>query len=120
VRKRPFHLALLIFQVVWFNVIVPGHTRGVVQLPHAEQSCPACCCCCEGAAKTGNQNPATPKNPPGNCAICFFAAHLSIPPRIDFSLTRLDFLHRLDAIVKEDRVARIVIYPFDSRGPPAV
>jgi hypothetical protein len=117
VRFRPVHLFLLIFQALWLNVIVPGHTRGIVQLPNAGHSCPACCC--EQSAQTKNQKPAAPTNPPGNCAICFFAAHLSIPPKIDLSLTRLDFLHRLDAIVMEDRIARIALSPFNSRGPPA-
>jgi len=119
VRRRPLHLAVLIFQALWLNVIVPGHTRGIVQLPGSNHcstvnSCPLC----------ANEHPAGSKDAPANrssnCAICFFAAHLNVPPTIDLSLTRLDFLHRLSAIIAEDRIARIVISPFDCRGPPAI
>jgi Protein of unknown function (DUF2946) len=122
-RRRPFHLALLIFQALWLNVIVPGHQRGIVQLPnlHASAStacdsgCPFCAC---------NQgNPAKSKSPTNrseNCAICSFAAYLSVPPTIDLTPPPLRFLHRVTPQTASDLIAHIVLVPFDGRAPPVV
>jgi hypothetical protein len=118
VLKRPARFALLLFQAIWFNVIVPGHTRGIVQLPGSTsvQSCPSCCC--ETSPGTNNSKSTPPANRTGNCAICFFAAHLTIPPTIDLSLPRLNFLHRLNAEIAEKSIPFTILLTFDSRGPP--
>lgn len=112
VRSRSLSFSLLVFQAVWLNVIVPGHTRGVVQLPHEATFCAECGCA------TSHPKQA-PKAPAGNCAICFFAAHLSIPPRLDFTHTRLDLLHRLEAEAYAVHVAAERFPLFHSRAPPA-
>jgi hypothetical protein len=95
-RSRALRLAVLVFQALWLNVIVPGHRRGIVQMPGAVsdpsgqntsnsstggETCPFC---------VGSPTQKTPGNPnapapAANCAICFFAAHLSVPPVIDFA-----------------------------------
>jgi len=111
----------LVFQAFWLNVVVPGHQRGIVQLPGAVAAAsryraPCLSCGCDAAPKSSKSD--SPASRSGTCAICFFAAHLSIPPTVDLSLARLNFLHRLRPMVEEDRIARIVVTPFDSRGPP--
>src|SRR5205823_4516041 len=87
---RPGHIALLIFQAVWLNVIVPGHTRGSVALPgSAPYACadsPIAHRCCHAPAP--KDDPPSPGNR-GKCAICFFAARLSTPPAIDATLAAL-------------------------------
>jgi len=69
-RWRPFHLALLIFEAILFNVVIPGHTRGIVQLPGSpEAKACGCCACCgsrPASGKTGD-----PLRKANNCAICF-------------------------------------------------
>jgi hypothetical protein len=117
VRRRGLHFAILIFQALWLNVIVPGHQRGIVQLRGSEKTQPAACPYC-------TQQQSTPKNgkplpPEGNCAICFFAAHLSVPPVTDLSLQPLQLLHRLSGETAKNLFSRLISLPFDGRGPPA-
>src|SRR4051812_44045828 len=83
---RAARLALLIFQAVWLNAIVPGHTRGVVQLPVGESSgqSQTSCCAERGRAGPESRSPA-PARQTGNCAVCFFAANLSPPPMLDLT-----------------------------------
>jgi hypothetical protein len=93
-RSRGFRLALLAFQFLWLNVIVPGHRRGVVLLPGT--GCSACesaavpsehpvkpvrSCCSHHPGKT----PAVPSGNADHCAICFFAARLSPAVAVDFT-----------------------------------
>jgi hypothetical protein len=87
-RSRHFRVAMLVFQFVWLNVIVPGHRRGVVALPGGH-----CAACEEGAAR--NSQPTCPSDsksgrhlpgdPAAHCAICFFAARLSPAVAYDFT-----------------------------------
>jgi hypothetical protein len=117
-RRRGLHFAILIFQALWLNVVVPGHQRGIVQLPGSEKTQPAACPFCaqqEPAPKNGK-----PIGPEGNCAICFFAAHLSVPPVVNLSLQPLRLLHRLPDETAENLFSRLICLPFDGRGPPAV
>jgi len=81
--RRAFRIALLVFQAVWLNIIVPGHTRGVVALPGTASPSPACCCC--GGERGDASHHAPVGDPAGHCAICYFAACLFLPPPIDFA-----------------------------------
>ena len=73
-------MAVLLFQAVWLNAIVPGHRRGAVEVPGAE--CMACKVtvpqheCCPEMADEALAKPAAPisKDPVAHCAICYFAA----------------------------------------------
>jgi hypothetical protein len=122
VRSRGLHLAVLIFQALWLNVIVPGHQRGVVQLQGSEKvsqpvGCPFCCEC---GATSKNTKSNSPPAAPGNCAICSFAAHLCVPPVVDLSLQQLRLLHRVPGEIAENLFARSILLTSDERGPPAV
>lgn len=118
VRFRCVSFAVLLFQALWLNVIIPGHQRGIVQLQTtAAAPCPAFCCD-NAAAKDGN--PAAPEQRAKNCAICFFAAHVSLPPVFTFDHPPLGLLQRLRASRSDDLFARFVLLPFDSCGPPTL
>jgi hypothetical protein len=117
VRWRPLHLAILLFQFFWLNVIVPGHRRGMVQMPGSPAACP-CCCCDAPITKSPNSKSQAPAGNPGNCAICNFMAHLTLPAPIDFSLAPLRFLHHISPERAVSLAARRVLLPFDGRGPP--
>jgi hypothetical protein len=94
-RWRPGHLAFLVFQALWLNVILPGHTRGSVTLagadcescaaalegPHAVAVAVAGRCCSTSPAPRQHQNHPTPKQK-ANCAICAFAARVTPPPPV--------------------------------------
>jgi hypothetical protein len=121
VRRRWLTISVILFQAAWLNVIVPGHTRGAVQLPGAT----ARCCCCDGggtsdggAPKRGT--PVTPQQRTSNCAICFFCAHLSLPPAFVIDLSPLNMLLNLLQDRHADLCPRIVLVPFDSCGPPVL
>ncbi len=125
-RCKPFNLFLLAFQFAWFNAILPGHTRGQVAMPDygaassaaspdatvaAEApSCPLC---------SGGGKPAKKGDPARHCAVCFFAAHLHVPPPIALIHSPLGRATGAAPIAAErcdpvDRPAR-----YRSRAPPA-
>jgi hypothetical protein len=117
--RRIAVILLVIFEALWLNVILPGHTRGMVTMPCCACECsaaPAGACphCCEASGAPHKPTPADR----ANCALCFFAAHLSIPPTIDMSAPKLRFLNYVGAESAKHLFARQVILPFDGTGPP--
>ena len=122
-RLRPFHLALLAFQVLWLNVIVPGHTRGIVKLPgspaDAPQSCPMCDAAKAATPTKGTDGTKGKGDPVDGCAICFFAAHLATPPVIDLAPPPLGLAERLDPPAETQRPDCRPIGTHRSRAPPA-
>jgi len=113
-RSRGLCLAFLIFQALWLNVIVPGHRRGTVQLPGA---CPLCASSPVHSHSSGSDSP-TPDSSAATCAICSFAAHLSLPPAIDLAPAPTRFLHRLGDDIPEALHLPLLPASFDARGPP--
>ena len=124
-RRRWFSLAIALFEAFFLNVVVPGHQRGVVQLPGSDsssgQSCPFCCCGQNSSPANSklSQDNNSPKRA-GTCAICAFAAHLSVPPVFNFSLAPLMPLGPLEIRGASLPIAGSVQLPFNERGPPAV
>jgi len=119
--RRAGILALVIFELIWLNVIIPGHTRGCVTMScgcSEAAGAPACPLCAAEAAKNSHHSP-TPTDRE-HCALCFFAAHLSIPPAIDLSAPKLRFLNYVGADAARHLFAREVILPFDGTGPPSL
>jgi hypothetical protein len=115
-RRGWFSLAFAIFQTVWLNVVIPGHQRGVVQLPGAASACP-CCCCAD--AHGGNSDSKSLPAKPGQCALCFFAAHLSTPPVLNISLPPLRLLQLVQPEKQSSLLHQSCLLSYDSRGPPS-
>lgn len=132
-RRRLGTISLILFQVVWLNVILPGHRRGVVTLPGtaaaANTNCesppqPAHGCCKAAPAISGtdgasDQQPAKPGNA-ANCAICQYAAGLVVPHTIDVvpapvGLAEASRLVR-SRTVEDQPLART----YDACGPPVL
>ena len=97
---RTGRIALVIFQAFWFNIVLPGHTRGIIKVP----GCPACaaesqeasCPLCRQAAATKSHDPRhAPADPAANCAICAFAATCTFAAPPDLSLPPLTFVRRI-------------------------
>jgi hypothetical protein len=120
-RSRAFRMALLVFQAIWLNAIVPGHTRGVVTLTGSEQrgttmAAGAHCCPAKGSSK----NPAAPAKGSGNCAVCYFAARITPPPVIDLTLPPLMRTEvRVEVLPASADSAPLAATLFE-RGPPGV
>lgn len=126
-HSRALRIAILLFQASWLNVVVPGHTRGCVALPG--ESCPACgqragdagSSCCDmpdGQPAASHSHPTPRHDPARHCAICYFAARLSLPVVFDFTHPPLG----LSGVVAPEQVWQIVSIPFaatyDGRAPP--
>lgn len=66
---------LALYVLVWFNAVVPAHTRGVVTMPgdNSEQKVAAGGGCCHADDSDSSSDKPTRKQQ-RNCAVCFVAA----------------------------------------------
>ena len=86
IASNPLRLAVLIWFAGWLVLVMPGHKRGIVQMPggQSEQAAASCCepqpSCCTPAESP--QSPPRPTDPAKHCAICFLKAHLTNPPPV--------------------------------------
>jgi hypothetical protein len=107
---RLMRISAAFFWFFWACVIVPGHTRGVIQLDNK----PTHAACCH------TPNSPSPKSVPSskNCAICFVAAKLgnqTLPPP---AALQLPFAYRAAAPQAIEAPSLQLILPFHTRGPP--
>ena len=118
-RRRPGCIFLLLFQVLWLNVVLPGHTRGMIALPGsgggASAQTKAGCC-----NKHHEKDQVPVKSRTGTCAVCFFAARLSLPDVIDLTPPALGLVDIVDIEGAQGVYFPQVAIPFDHRGPPHV
>ena len=112
---RSIRIFLASYLFIWFTFIIPGHRPGIIT---ADGKPPECCCCCCGGGANAQQTPNSPTRA-SHCAICDFAAHLTVPPPVDLTLPPLCRCQRIILPAVHDLIARIVLNPFDGRGPPA-
>jgi hypothetical protein len=129
-RWRPGHLAFLLFQAIWLNVVLPGHTRGIVTLAGA--SCSACatqagddagraaankhCCSASPASHQARHDP-TPRQK-ANCAICAFAARITPPPPISVIPQHAGPAIALTPPLRQAAVSLELIPTYYGNGPP--
>jgi hypothetical protein len=118
---RALRWCFILLQVVWLNVVLPGHTRGVVTLPGTsvarETASPHACCGGAARPKTNDPSSPTPRER-AHCAVCFFAAHMAPPAPVVCELLPHGLVEQLaprpsPAVVS---VERPTIYL--GRGPP--
>src|SRR3954471_16463047 len=111
--RRTFTIILLLVEAMFFNVVIPGHARGMIELPGSAPG-PACC-----AAKHGkpNQTPCDSKRA-AHCAVCAFAARMTVPPVVDFVLPPSGFVETVTtrAIAPIDVTSYPL--PYFGRAPP--
>lgn len=94
-RCRTFRLSLLLFQILWLNVIVPGHRRGAVSVEGGRcEHCAAIADSESGATsnrlaachrRASHHLPTAPSDGAAHCAICFFAARISPAIAVDYT-----------------------------------
>lgn len=133
--SNPVRLAVLVWFAGWLLVVMPGHKRGIVQLPDAQaamqaaqqsQEEQASCCkpkppsCCDSETEADTNCEQGPLDPAKHCAICFLKAHLTdAPPAILYT----PYLGELDelAYLAEPSIANEMAAPTQLRGraPPA-
>jgi hypothetical protein len=125
IRSRSFASALLVYQFIFFNILLPGHTRGAITLDgkHTLVSVPCCCCGLENpAAKstTGKSNGVPSQRDRDCCALCHFAARVLPTQFVGFTLPKMGLLDVLPVSNPDVPVSVDVIHTYQSRGPPLV
>ncbi len=125
-RSIPLRIAILLWFSAWMIVVMPGHTRGIVQMPGSQTSDKSSCCqpkpsCCPTPNASCEQSPGQrPTDPAKNCAICFLKVRLTDPPPLTIYTPYLGELDEL-AFVIESSIADDLAAPklLRGRGPPA-
>jgi hypothetical protein len=124
--RRALRVSLLVFQALWLNVLLPGHTRGIIATPGdagapVTQAVASDCCHTDTRLpkdRPGKDAPDKPAKRAAHCAICFFAAHLSTPPVIDLSAPRLGLTGTLAPTTPTVSNAATFVATYLGRAPP--
>jgi len=124
IRSNPLRIAVLVWFAGWLVLVMPGHKRGIVEVPggDAQEVASSCCepqpSCCDAA--DGSQTTPRPTDPAKHCAICFLKAHLTNPPPVTLYTPYLGELDEL-AFAIESSIADAQAAPSRVRGraPPA-
>jgi len=122
-RSNLLRLAVLAWFAGWLLLVMPGHTRGIVELPGADSELADACCeprpsCCDAAED--DCEPPKPSDPAKHCAICYLKSHLTDPPPLVFYTPYLGELDELTYLL-QDSVFSELAAPERMRGraPPA-
>jgi hypothetical protein len=132
VRWKPFHLALLLFQFVWLNVVLPGHTRGIVTLPGATGCEMAdmprvavavavaahACCSTPKPVKSATDPHSVPAKRAAQCAICAHALRITPPPVVDLAPPRAGLLELLPPPAARSARSSDFFATYLGRAPP--
>lgn len=118
--------AILIWQVYWLNLYLPGHTRGSITVAGSccametaaeESNLPACCRLEKAAEKQKDSSSPTPRQK-SNCAICKLVHGYSLPPLYCFDFRPTGFC----LVAGISWSAQVSLLPFDFPfypvGPP--
>ena len=128
--RRAIHWTVLGFAALWFNVVLPVHTRGMLTLgpapapaQRAAQNAAHACCATSGhasrpASKAPGHCPDGHGRRGGACAVCFFMAGLSTPPAVTSVERRLAYTGDLRVALHTAPDAARYALPLNSRAPP--
>lgn len=119
--SRAFRILFIAFQAFWLNVVLPGHTRGEVTLPCSmDRGCEVAVSTRPCCAATGKQAPGAPTpDQKSRCAICFFAAHVTPPPVVDFAPVVLELLYVRPVASPHSVESADIRLTYLGRAPPA-
>ena len=70
---------LALYVLVWFTVVVPGHTRGILTMPGEPQAQSGAAACCASTSTDSNKNKKPTPDQQRRCAVCFVAANYTVP-----------------------------------------
>ena len=120
--SRWLRWAVLCFAALWFNVVVPVHTRGQIKLPGAAPGHAHACCATSAAHDTNGHRPHCPdpgSDSRGPCAVCFFMAALDTPPPVTVIVHRGEYVEDARIVVPTLPHLPRTALPLSNRGPPA-
>jgi hypothetical protein len=114
---RAARISLIVFQALFLNVVLPGHTRGIVTMSGAPPPAPSAVTAAVTTITARNPRPTRTR---AECAVCFFAARVTPPPVVDLRLTVLGLLEVRPVPPPAAGIdAPDIILPFHGRAPPA-
>ena len=113
-HSRAFRIFLLAVVGVWYAAVLPGHQRGVVQLPGATRDA----CCDRGHHGDADQREQAPAGSPRTCAVCFYLGALlqAAPP--DLGIAPLGLTARRPAPAAPVPVTVRPLPTYLGRAPP--
>ena len=111
-HSRAFRILLLALVAVWYGAVLPGHQRGVVQMPGAGAD-PCCERDAQHESKDSSKAPA-----PRSCAVCFHMAALEQAAPPDLGIAPLGPTQRQPAAVPPAPVTVHVHATYLGRAPP--
>ena len=112
---RWMRISAALFWFFWACVVVPGHTRGVIQLNGKEVDSR----CCHAPARSAPcDSPKSPLPTSKNCAICFVAAKLGNESLPSPDALKLPFAYTTVIPDAPASPALQLLLPFQTRGPP--
>ena len=115
--RRATTIALVIFQSLWLNVVLPGHTRGAITLPGYEASSGSSQGCCK-PQDHDSRDSNKPTDRAAHCAICFFAARLTLPDVIDLNPAPLGLAGDAPDESRDSIASIDLRLTYLGRGPP--
>jgi hypothetical protein len=72
-RSCRLQIAILVFAVTWFALVLPGHQRGLIKVPPTQAAAAAESSCCASECEPtapGEDTDAPAEDPVRTCAIC--------------------------------------------------
>jgi hypothetical protein len=117
---RPVRAILALYVLVWFHVVVPTHTRGVVTMPGTGDSHPTS----TGSSCCGEPSTGGPKHTPNpdqqrRCAVCFVASTYTVPVVYTLDLQPADLVEQLSLSAAAQVCSLDYPAPYWPTGPPA-
>ena len=118
-RGRVVRITLLLFQVVWLNAVLPGHTRGIIPLACESKAQSHCSMAAAGNCpkKSSPDAPATPGRS-SNCAVCQYAARMTPPPVLDWRPAALELTDLVPEIAGLGVESADSVLTYNGRAPP--
>jgi hypothetical protein len=129
---RFLHLVMLLFISLWFGVIAPGHTRGVIKMGGASSCSPqvqgsdaigGMSCCAMPARADRDEDDAhqdRPEDPAACCAICYLNTTMQTPQVISFTPGLVGVIDELTPPPLTGQAAEAHFSPIHGRAPPAI
>ena len=114
---RQFRAILSAYVLVWFTMVVPSHTRGVVTVPGSDSrsisstSASSCCHPQKSDKPTKEQRK--------RCAVCFVASALSTPVAYVTEMRPIDCIGIARPVCEAQVLSEDFPRPYWPTGPPA-
>lgn len=115
---RSLRLILGLYVLAWFNLVVPGHTRGMLAIPGVESVRAGEACCPTHTPGEKSSRPSSDQK--ANCAVCFVAATYTLPPIFVFHVEPMELIQTLDQPTIAQLCSREYPAPYWPIGPPAI